>query len=116
MLKSIKKLNGFLNLVFPGEANMRLGSMHFHAPHAALKQKNYNNFQNVQQYISYFQGLVKFMTKFKLCKPTHFVFKLIIATMSDSLQTSFNCLMKVLPYKCLEWGAPTRSSPRLNWR
>ncbi len=39
-----------------------------------------------------------------LCKPTHFVFQLFIATKSNSLQTSFNRVMKDWPDKYNVWG------------
>ncbi len=38
---------------------MYLGFMSIRAPPAALKQKNYHNFPNMQPIISYFQGLFK---------------------------------------------------------
>ncbi len=51
----------FYDLVFPGEAKICLGSMHFHTPHAALKQKNTYYSPNMQPIIRFFQGLFKFM-------------------------------------------------------
>ncbi len=43
-------------------------------------------------------------------------FQLFIATMSISLQTSFNRIMKYSPDKYHVWGAPTRPPSRLNSR
>ncbi len=51
-----------------------------------------------------------------LCKPTHFFFHSFIATMSYSLQTSFNSLMKDCADKYHVWGTPTRSPSRSNSR
>ncbi len=50
------------------------------------------------------------------CKPTHFFFHSFIATMSYSLQTSFNSLMKDWADKYHVWGTPTRSPSRSNSR
>ncbi len=51
-----------------------------------------------------------------LCKPTHFFFLAFIATMSFSLQTSFNSVMKDWADKYHVWGTPTRSPSRSNSR
>ncbi len=51
-----------------------------------------------------------------LCKPTHFFFQSFIATMSNSLQTSFNSVMIDLSDKYHVWGTPTLSSSRSNSR
>ncbi len=51
-----------------------------------------------------------------LCNPTHFLFQLFIATMSNSRQTSFNRVIKDWPDKCHVWGIPTRSPSRSNSR
>ncbi len=51
-----------------------------------------------------------------LCKPTHFFFPSFIATISYSLQTSFNSLMKDWADKYHVWGTPTRSTSRSNSR
>ncbi len=51
-----------------------------------------------------------------ICKPTHFFFHTFIATMSYSLQTSFNRAMKDWPDKYHVWGTPTRSPSRSNSR
>ncbi len=51
-----------------------------------------------------------------LWKPTHFFFHSFIATMSYSLQTSFNSVMKDWADKCHVWGTPTRSPSRSNSR
>ncbi len=51
-----------------------------------------------------------------LCKPTHFFFHSFIATISYSLQTSFNSLMKDWADKYHVWGTPTRSPSRSNSR
>ncbi len=51
-----------------------------------------------------------------LCKPTHFFFHSFIATMSYSLQTSFNSLLKDWADKYHAWGTPTRSPSRSNSR
>ncbi len=48
-----------------------------------------------------------------LCKPSPFFFYSFIATMSYSLQTSFNSVMKDWADKYHEWGTPTRSP---SWR
>ncbi len=42
---------------FSGEAKMCSDCMNFRAPHATLKQKNYNNSPNMQPTINYFQGV-----------------------------------------------------------
>ncbi len=42
-----------------------------------------------------------------LCKPTHLFFHSVIATMSYSLQTSFNSVMKDWADKYHVWGTPT---------
>ncbi len=47
-----------------------------------------------------------------LCKPTHFFFHSFIATMSHSLQTRFNGVMKDWADKYHVWGTPTRSPSR----
>ncbi len=44
-----------------------------------------------------------------LCKPTHSFFKLFIATMYNSLQTSFSRFMKNWPNMGHVWGTPTKS-------
>ncbi len=51
-----------------------------------------------------------------LCKLTHFFFHSFIATMSYSLQTSLNSLMKDWTDKYHVWGTPTRSPSRSNSR
>ncbi len=51
-----------------------------------------------------------------LCKPTHFFFHSFIATMSYSLQTSFNSVMKDRAEKYHVWGTPTGSPSRSNSR
>ncbi len=51
-----------------------------------------------------------------LCKPTHFFFHSFKATMSYSLQTSFNSVMKDWADKYHVWGTPTRSPSRSNSR
>ncbi len=51
-----------------------------------------------------------------LCKPTHFFFHPFIVTMSYSLQTSSNSLMKDWADKYHVWGTPTRSPSRSNSR
>ncbi len=51
-----------------------------------------------------------------LCKPTHFFFHSFIATMSYSLQTSFNSVRKDWADKYHVWGTPTRSPSRSNSR
>ncbi len=51
-----------------------------------------------------------------LCKPTKFFFHSFKATMSYSLQTSFNSLMKDWADKYHVWGIPTRSPSRSNSR
>ncbi len=51
-----------------------------------------------------------------LCKPTHFFFHSFIATMSYSLQTSFNSQMKDWADKYHAWGTPARSPSRSNSR
>ncbi len=51
-----------------------------------------------------------------LCKPTHFFFHSFIATMSNTLQTSFNSLIKDWADKYHVWGTPTRSLSRSNSR
>ncbi len=48
------------------------------------------------------------------CKPTHFIFHSFIATMSYSLQTTFNSFTKDWADKCHVCGTPTRSSSRSN--
>ncbi len=50
------------------------------------------------------------------CKPTHFFFHSFIATMSYSLQTSFNSVMKGWADKYHVWGTPMRSPSRSNLR
>ncbi len=49
-----------------------------------------------------------------LCKPTHFFFHSFIPTMSYSLQTSFNSVMKDWTDKFHALGIPTSSSSRSN--
>ncbi len=49
-----------------------------------------------------------------LCKPTHFFFHSLIATISYSLQTSFSSVMKDWADKYHEWSSPTRSPLRSN--
>ncbi len=57
MLETIMKTAWtFKNPVFPGEAKICLGWMHFRAPPAALKQNNYHNSPNVQP-IQFFFGV-----------------------------------------------------------
>ncbi len=51
-----------------------------------------------------------------LCKPTHFFFHSFRATMSYSLQTSFNSVIKGWADKFHVWGTPTRSSSRSHLR
>ncbi len=46
MLKTIKKTAWILKFGFYMRSKMCLGCMHFRAPHAALKQKNYRNSSN----------------------------------------------------------------------
>ncbi len=45
-----------------------------------------------------------------LCEPAHFVLQSFIATVSQSIQTSFKSVMKDLPDKYHVRGTPTRSS------
>ncbi len=49
-----------------------------------------------------------------LCKPTHFFFHSFIATMSSSLQTSFNSVMNNWIHKFYVRGTPTMSPSRSN--
>ncbi len=51
-----------------------------------------------------------------LCKPNHFFFHSFIATMSYSLQTSFNNLTNDWADKNHVWGTPTGSTLRSNSR
>ncbi len=51
-----------------------------------------------------------------LRKPTHFVFLSFIATISYSLQTSFNSIMKDWADKYSVWSTPARSPSRSNSR
>ncbi len=51
-----------------------------------------------------------------LCKPTHFFFHSFIATMSYSLQTTFNSVMKDWADKYHVWGTPTRSPSKSSSR
>ncbi len=51
-----------------------------------------------------------------LCKPTYIFFHSFISTMSYSLQTSFNSLMKDWADEYHVWGTPTRSPSRSNLR
>ncbi len=51
-----------------------------------------------------------------LCKPSPFFFHSFIATMSYSLQASFNSVMKDWADKYHVWGTPTRSPSRSNSR
>ncbi len=56
-------LHGFLEFGFSRRSKNVLRCMLFRAPHAALKQKNYHNFQNIQPIIVYFLGLLKFIKR-----------------------------------------------------
>ncbi len=44
---------------------MRLGCMHFRAPHATIKQKNYHNSQNVQPIVRRFHETLPLDCLFK---------------------------------------------------
>ncbi len=71
--------------------------------------------KKVKQYLSRLEPTVRLLTHV-LCKPTHFFFHSFIATMSYSLQTSFNGLMKDWADKYHVWGTPTRWPSRSNSR
>ncbi len=58
-------------------------------------------------YLQWYQYTVRLLTHV-LCKPTHFFFHSFVATMSYSLQTSFNSLMKDCADKYHVWGTPPR--------
>ncbi len=53
----------------------------------------------------YIKGTVRLLTHV-LCKPTHFFFHSFIATISYSLQISFNSVMKDWADKYHVWGTP----------
>ncbi len=115
MLQTIKKIDWiFKNSGFPGEAKMYLGFMSFRAPPAALKQKNYHNFPNMQPIISYFRGLIKFMKRhlltivskklnvFSLCYRHASFFPFFIVTKFPATYAFHLCVeydKKVYPFK-----------------
>ncbi len=101
---------------FPHALEERLNKYIFQAqgPQTSMKgERSYESCSRVL--IAYLPITVRLLTHV-LCKPTHFFFHSFIATVSYSLQTSFNSLMKDGVDKYHVWGTPTRSPSRSNSR